>query len=108
MLIDVEEVRLYGGEIPRHGGKKQRSSKGYFKSDRLPTALHDEIYINGFEDYRIFIPENLPRQFTVKDFAKITCITDYTAGWALHLLSDIGVLERVGKQGKAYLYERRI
>ncbi len=108
ILIDVEEIRLYGGEIPRHGGKKQRSSKGYFKSDRLPTALHDEIYLKSLEDYRMFIPQDLPSQFTVKEFAKTAVISDYTAGWALHFLSDIGVLERVGKRGRAYLYEKRI
>lgn len=108
LLVDVEEIRLYGGEIPKHGGKKQKSRKGYFKSDRLPTVLHDEIYIRGMEDYRMFIPEDLPKQFTVKTFAEKAEIPNYVAGWGLHLLSDIGVLERVGKQGRAYLYEVRI
>lgn len=108
MLIDAEEIRLYGGDVPKYGGKKQRSPKGYFKSDRIPTKLYDEVYIKSIRDYGMFIPDNLPTQFTVKIFAEKANITSYTAGFALHLFSEIGVVERVGKQGKAYLYEKRI
>ncbi len=108
MMIDAEEIRLYGGEVPKYGKKRQRSPKGYFKSDRLPTKLHDEIYIRSLYDYRIFIPKNLPEKFTVKDFSSAAGISYFSAGQAAHLLSDIGVLERVGKIGNAYLYEINI
>lgn len=108
LMIDVEELRMYGGDVPKYGGKKQRSPKGYFKSDRLPTKLHDEIYIRSLEDYRIFLPKDMPEQFTVKDFAYASGISSFTAGQALHLLRDIGVVEHIGKQGRAYLYETRI
>ncbi len=108
LLIDVEEIRIYGGEVPKYGRKKQRSPKGYFRSDRIPTALHDEIYLNRIEDFRVFIPDGLPDRFTVKIFAGKANIPNHTASWGLHLMSETGVVERVGKQGNAYLYEMRI
>ncbi len=108
ILIDAEEIRLYGGDVLKYGGKKQRSPKGYFKSDRIPTKLHDEIYIKCREDFGIYIPNDLPEQFTVKSFAKCAGIPEHNASLALHLFSEIGVAERVGKQGRAYLYEMRI
>lgn len=108
MLIDAEEIRLYGGDVPKYGGKKQRSPKGCFKSDRIPTKLHDEIYIKSRDDFRVYIPDGLPEQFTVKSFAKCAGIPEHFASLALHLFSEIGVAERVGKQSRAYLYEIRI
>lgn len=108
MLIDAQETRIYGGEVPKYGKKKQRSPKGYFRSDRLPTKLNDEIYICGLEGYRIFIPEGLPDQFTVKDIASCADIDSHKASITAHLLSEIGVLERIGKKGNAYIYEVRI
>lgn len=108
LMIDAREYRIYGRDVPKYGRKKQRSPKGYFKSDRIPTKLHDEIYIKGREGYSVFIPDGLPEQFTVKDFAACAGIDEYKARWAAHLFREIGVLEKVGKRGKAYLYERRI
>ncbi len=105
LMIDAEEIRIYGKDAVKYGTKKQRSSKGCFKSDRIPTKLHDEIYIKSSDDYRIFFPKELPEQFTVKDFAGFSSVSNYIAGQALHLLRNIGVIKLAGKKGRAYLYE---
>lgn len=103
LFIEAEEYRLYGGE-PEKRRKRQRSPKGYFKSDRLPTKLLDEIYINGKDGYRLFLPEGLPEEFTVRDFSSCAGTDEYRSGQAVRLLRDIGVIKQTGKRGRAYLY----
>ncbi len=108
MLIDAEEIRVYGGTASKYGGKKQRSHKGYFQSDRIPTKLHNEIYLKCIEDYMIFVPQGLPEQFTVKDFSSASGLSNFSAGQTIRTLKDIGVLTHAGKQGRAYIYEVNI
>ena len=52
-----------------------------------------------------FLPEQLPKLFTTKDFQKVTKISQSYATTGLHILHHMGIIERVGKQGRAYLYQ---
>ncbi|MCI8339325.1 MAG: hypothetical protein HFH62_11740 [Lachnospiraceae bacterium] len=98
VLVDVEEYRLLNG----WSRNKKRGSTRY---DRIPLKLVDEFYIGGPGEYGCMIPENLPIPFTSKDFAKKAKIPQKIANLALNILYSIHAVERVGKQGNAYLYE---
>ena len=98
ILIDVEEYRLLNG----WSRDKKRGSTRY---DRIPVKLVDEYYIGSPKEYGCMIPENLPKPFCSKDFAKKANISQGAAQLALNILNYIQAVTRVGKKGNSYLYE---
>ena len=97
-LIDMEEYRLLNGW-------SKDKKKGSERFDRIPVAFKEEVCIDTYKDYMQLIPYDLPEQFTVKDFAKCAKIPARLAGTVLLILFDLKLVDRIGKQGKSYLYE---
>ncbi len=97
-FIDMEEYRLLNG----WSRDKKKGSERY---DRIPTAFSEEITIECVRDYMQLIPYDLSEQFTVKDFAKAAKIPARLAGTVLLIFTDLGLVNRVGKQGNSYIYE---
>lgn len=98
LLIDMEEYKLLNGW-------SRDKKRGACRYDRIPTELAEEIEINRPEDYMQFVPYELEEPFTVKDFSKAAHISAALGGTALNILHYMDTVKRVGKQGKAYLYE---
>lgn len=96
-VMATEEYRLLDGYGPQ---KKIRATK----TDKVPLALLDLITIRTPEDYKQLLPEGLPEEFTSEIFAKIAGIGRKLAQTALNVLHEMKVVERIGKQGKAYVY----
>jgi DNA-binding IclR family transcriptional regulator len=65
------------------------------------------MVFNAPRDYRFFLPVPAGKSFTVKGLAEAAGIAPETAGKALYVLSRIGLAERAGKAGNAYVYRRR-
>lgn len=97
VLIDMEEYRLLNGW-------SKDKKKGSTRYDRIPTQLVEEVEINCPEDYMQFVPYELEDDFTTKDFAKAAHIPVSLAQTVLNILYYVGTVERVGKQGRSYLY----
>ena len=97
VMVDMEEYRLLNGWS---ADKK----KGSVRFDRLPIRIESEMDINRLEDYMQLVPFDLPDRFTVKDYSKVTKITEGRASTAINILYYVGVIERVGKKGNAYIY----
>ena len=98
LLLELEEYRYLNG----WSSDKKRGS---VRCERIPIALHDEIYLQNCTDYACFLPETLPAPFTTKDFAKAAKRLPPAAQKAVHVLHHLGVIKRVGKTGNFYLYE---
>lgn len=97
LLIDMEESRLL------NGWSKDRK-KGSVRHDRIPVGLVEEIMLERVEDYRMLIPAPLGEQFTVKEYAKETKLPVGQARTALHIMHYLKLIERIGKQGNAFIY----
>ena len=97
VLLDMEEYRLL------NGWSKDRK-KGSERFDRIPVELVEEVTIERVEDYMRFVPYDLAEKFTVKDFAKAAKIPIRLAQTVVHILYYVGAIERIGKQGRSYLY----
>lgn len=97
-LIDMEEYRLLNG----WSRDKKKGSERY---DRIPTVFVEELCINDIRDYMQLIPYELPKRFTVKDFAKCAKIPARLAGIILLIFNDLKLVTRVGKSGNSYIYE---
>lgn len=98
VLIDMEEYKLLNGW-------SKDKKKGSSRYDRIPTELVQEIEISCPEDYMQFVPVELKENFTSKEFAKAAHIPVHLAQTVLNILYFMGTVERVGKQGKMYLYK---
>lgn len=98
LLMELEEYKLLNG----YGkNKKIRASK----YDRIPLNIIEEIVIERPEDLMQFVPLDLEESFTKKQFAKAVRIDERMASLAIKLYQYYGMMEQVGKDGRAYLYE---
>lgn len=98
-LIDVQETRILDGWSANR-------KRGSHRSDGVPVGIFDEVRINTREDYCVLLPDNLPIEFTTKDYKRAAHVTDGAASTALNILFSLGLVERIGKQGNAYIYCR--
>lgn len=100
-FIDVEEYRLLNGW-------NHTKKKGATRHDGIPKKLVDEVHLETPHDFTCFLPNTLPTHFTTKDLQKESKISQSHATTCLHLLYHLGIIERIGKQGRAYLYQRTV
>lgn len=99
-IMSTEEYRLLDG----YGSQKKIRAT---KTDKVPIKMLDLIKIHKPEDYKQLIPEGLPEEFTSDIFAKKAGIGRSLAGTALNVLYELGVVERIGKNGNAYVYRTK-
>ena len=100
VLIDLEEYKLLNG----WGNQKKNNASKY---DRIPREIYREVDIERREDYMQFIPYDLTETFTSKSFGKSAHIPQKLATVVLNILDHVEVVERIGKEGNAYVYRVR-
>lgn len=98
-LIDVEETRCLNGW-------SRDKKKGSSRMDGIPVGIYDEVRINTFADYKIFLPDTLTEPFTSKDLSKAAKIPQNKAATLLNILLETKIIRRIGKSGKSYLYQK--
>ena len=96
-MIDIVEKRVNDGS-----GSWRR--KGVRIEDRTVSAWHKSLIFKKQEDYCRFIPFRADQGFTVQSLAKKAGIEARLAQKALYVLSKMGLVERTGKQGRAFVY----
>lgn len=99
ILIDANEYKYLDGYGPNNKNKAT-------KIDKIPTKIIGEINFNSVSDLAQFIPNTLPKEWTVKDFIKHSKCNKRWAGSGIKLLRDFGVITVVRKQGNAYVYSK--
>ena len=97
VLLNIDEYRLLNGW-------SKDKKKGSHRYDRIPTQLVGEMTIDRIEDYVQLLPIELPDEFTVSDYKDVAHISEDSARLGLHILNYIGVIEKIGKQGRKNLY----
>lgn len=99
LVLEVEEYRLLNGW--GRGGKR-----GSTRQERVPVALLDDFVLHDARDYERLLPAELPTPFTSADLSRLARLSPAAASRALNVLTGIGAVERVGKQGNRYRYIR--
>ena len=100
MLLDMEEYRV-------RDGWSRDGKRGSHRYDRIPVSIVSEILLERPEDYMIFLPPDLPEPFDSRTFAACAGIKGDMSSTILLMLTELGVAERIGKKGNAYLYRVR-
>lgn len=99
LLLDIEEYRLLDG----YGKDKKTRASRY---EKIPTALCGTLTLDKPEDYRMFLPDTLPEQFTAAQYAKASGQRGRNAYYALHMLTGVGLLAQGEKIGRAQSWKR--
>ncbi len=99
VLIDLDEYRL------QDGWSRDRK-RGAHRLERVPHCLEEGALLRATEDYAALMPDTLPEEFTVKDFAGATGFRGH-AGAALTVMERAGAVRRDGKRNRANLYSIR-
>ncbi len=95
------EKRVYfgGGSIP---DMRSRNVRKKLRIEKVPMALLSETILHGADDYRIYLPDGLPEQFTKKEFAKLA--KESGNSLRLEVLRSAGLIKQVGVIGRSYIY----
>ena len=86
--------------------KKGRSRTKYQKYELIPVNLLRAHVFRSLDDYKIFIPDTIDGEFTVKDFSAKTKIRGRDAYLAVYSLCGLGLLEECGKIGRAKAFKK--
>lgn len=100
-FVELDEYRFLDG----YGKAKKLRSHRY---ELIPLELVDSVRLRGRADILRYFPADLPQQFVAKDFAKSTRLRGYALYDAIAVFEALGALARVGKRGRATLFERKI
>jgi len=99
-IVDVVEKRIDDGR----GSWRRR---GVSISDRLVGAYHQSVILSKPKDYLQFIPFGKNERFSVRDLALKAGINVALARKTLYVLAKMGLVERIGKEGRLPLYQRK-
>lgn len=97
LLSQEEEVRCNDGR-----GSWRR--KGWSVTDRRLIGVVDQLLFQFPSDFRVFLPPTLTEPFTNSDLADALGERLYLAQKITYCLRKMGLLNVVGKRGKALLY----
>ncbi len=98
--LKVEKIVYFNGEkIP---DLRSRNVRKKCRIEKIPMEIVEEIWFETAEDFRRLLPENLPESFTKKEFCKAA--GEANSSLRLEVLREIGILEKVGKRGNAFVY----
>ena len=98
VLLELEEYRYQNGW--GNNGKR-----GSVRCDRIPISFLGEVSVSCRNDDMNFLPEGLKSPFTTADFRKAAVIPPKATQNTVNLLYRLGLIQRVGKQGRCFLYE---
>lgn len=100
VIVEETELRLNDG-----AGSWRR--KGVSIVDRRLESIKETVVLETAADYRRFLPQGLPPEFSGKEFAAAGGIRPEIARKALYVLKRIGLIEETGKRGNAKLYRKK-
>ena len=97
LLLETQDFRL-----PE--GRGRRSATRRF--ERVPLALLGEMELYAPEDFRVFLPPELPAVFTVKELSRHTGLLGRDAYSAARTLQALGLVTTGEPNGRAMTFRR--
>ena len=97
-FLEMDEIRFLNGW-------SENKKRGSSRCDRIPKDIIEEVRFDSVEDYRRFLPDGLPEEFTSAHYAKACKINKQLASNGLNILNYLGLVERVGKKGNSFIYK---
>jgi hypothetical protein len=102
--LSVEIVRVEVTEKRVADGRGSWRRGGVSIVDREVSAWGAVTPLKNVSDYAAFVPFTRGCEWTAAEFAKAARITKTLAGKAVYVLARLGIIEKCGQRGRAYLY----
>lgn len=103
LLIHEEEIRRVRGAREKPA-KRTRFPRDWDRHDHKLVQVIDSRVIKSTADLRVFLPDNLPPEFTNRDLSAALGNNYRRAQTMTYVMRQCGVLEIAGKRGRAILY----
>lgn len=97
LMIEADQYRR------RTSTKKRTKTKKY---ETIPSSLIRAHIFSSSDDYKVFLPDTLEGEFTVKQFSAKSGILGLDSYSAVKLLCELGHLEECGTIGRAKAYKK--
>lgn len=98
LLTKEEEVRTFDG-------RRRWRKKGWATIERRLLEVADRRLFEKPADWRTFIPVSMGKSFTTGDLSESMRVSRALAQKIAYCLSRAGVIENIGRRGRANLYE---
>ena len=111
-ILPSDRVKIVGLMIEADSYKKLQVSKNKRrvktrKYELIPASLRSAFIFATPEDYKMFLPDALPEEFTTAMFSKATKIRGIDAYSCAKVLSSLGLIEESGMIGRAKAYKKK-
>jgi hypothetical protein len=104
--LSLEVLLVHSEEVRRFDGRRGRRRKGWVIEERRLLEVVDGLRIDNPDDLARWLPHEIPQQFTTAELARALRRHRRLAQQMAYCLRRAGVIEVVGKQGNALVYER--
>ena len=105
--FSIEVLLIQEEEIRRHGGKRAWRRGGWVTLERRLLDVVDRHLFENPDDLLALIPPDLPRPWKTSDLARAMRQPRRLAQQMAYCLRHLRLVESVGKEGNAILYETR-
>jgi hypothetical protein len=102
--FSLEVILIREEVVWREDGRGSWRRKGRSIADRRLLEVMSRFVFARPDDFRVFIPTDLPQIFTVRDLAKLSEQPRNLARKIAYCLREMGVIELVGKRGRELAY----
>ncbi len=106
--LHIKLIFLSVSEYRYLNGYDRSGKRGSTRCERIPNKLLREIDILNISEIKSLVLKELPsEEFTALEFKKLTKRTQRKNHYILHFLIELGVIERIGKCGRAFVYKKK-
>ncbi|MBN1121996.1 MAG: hypothetical protein JXJ17_13025 [Anaerolineae bacterium] len=104
--LTIEVVFVHIDEVRVDDGRGSWRRKGWSIVDTRLLEVEGQVRLHTVGDWRALLPDDLEDPFTTRDLSEAIGERLRLAQSMAYCLYEMGAVERVGKRGNAYLYER--
>lgn len=104
--LRLKIVFINAAEYRNLDGWSEDRKRGSSRHERIPEDFVGTLDIKAADDYIKLIPENLPGNFTSKDFKTKSGLSQHNSRIALNVLKFVGAVEQTGKKGNQIVYKQ--
>ena len=106
--LSLEVLFVHSEDVLIDDGRGSWRRRRWSIQDRRLLDVVDHVTFESPEDLLETLPSTLPQKFTTRDLTRESGIRPNIAQKMAYCLREVGVIEAVGKSGRALLYEKSL
>ncbi len=106
--LSLEVLFVHSEDVLIDDGRGSWRRRHWSIHDRRLLDIVDRVTFESPEDLLEVLPSTLPQKFTTRDLTRESGMRSNIAQKMAYCLREMGVIEAVGKSGRALLYEKAL